>query len=76
MTASRGTGGGCYAAAALRTPLLLYGLAFVVRALLMVQYPDPGYTDSFYYVDVARALAAGQGLVLQILARLRLESAW
>ena len=28
----------------------------------MVQYPDPGYTDSFYYVDVARALAAGQGL--------------
>lgn len=42
--------------------MLLYGLAFVVRALLMVQYPDPGYTDSFYYVDVARALAAGQGL--------------
>lgn len=46
----------------MRTPLLLYGLAFVVRAVLMVQYPDPGYPDSFYYVDVARALAAGQGL--------------
>ena len=28
----------------------------------MVQYPDPGYPDSFYYVDVARALAAGHGL--------------
>jgi hypothetical protein len=46
----------------LRTPLLLYGLAFLVRTLLMVQYPDPGYPDSFYYVDVARALAAGHGL--------------
>jgi 4-amino-4-deoxy-L-arabinose transferase-like glycosyltransferase len=45
-----------------RTPLLLYGLAFVVRALLMAQYPDPGYPDSFYYVDVARSLAAGHGL--------------
>jgi len=46
----------------LRIPLLLYALAFVVRAGLMVLYPDPGYPDSFYYVDVARALAAGQGL--------------
>ncbi len=46
----------------MRTPLLLYGLAFAVRALFMVQYPDPGYPDSFYYVDVARALAAGHGL--------------
>lgn len=47
---------------AVRIPLLLYGLAFVVRAILMVQYPDPAYPDSFYYVDVARALAAGHGL--------------
>ena len=46
----------------MRTPLLLYGLAFAVRAFFLVQYPDPGYPDSFYYVDVARALAAGQGL--------------
>ena len=46
----------------MRTPLLLYGLAFAVRALFMVQYTDPGYPDSFYYVDVARALAAGHGL--------------
>ena len=28
----------------------------------MLMYPDPGYPDSFYYVDVARALAAGHGL--------------
>jgi len=47
---------------AVRIPLLLYGLAFAVRAILMVQYPDPAYPDSFYYVDVARALAAGHGL--------------
>ena len=51
-----------YIASTLRIPLLLYGLAFAVRAFLMVQYPDPGYPNSFYYVDVARALATGQGL--------------
>lgn len=28
----------------------------------MLMYPDPGYPDSFYYVDVARAIAGGQGL--------------
>ena len=28
----------------------------------MVLFPDPAYPDSFYYVDVARALAAGHGL--------------
>ena len=58
----RGLSGRCYIARAVRTPLLLYGLAFVVRAVLMFMYPDPGYPDSFYYVDVARALAAGNGL--------------
>ncbi len=46
----------------MRTPLLLYGLAFAVRLVLMLMYPDPGYPDSFYYVDVGRALAAGHGL--------------
>jgi hypothetical protein len=46
----------------MRIPLLLYVLAFVVRGMLMVLYPDPAYPDSAYYVDVARALAAGQGL--------------
>jgi 4-amino-4-deoxy-L-arabinose transferase-like glycosyltransferase len=28
----------------------------------MLIYPDPAYADSFYYVDVARALASGHGL--------------
>ena len=52
----------CYPAPAVRIPLLLYGLAFVVRAALMIHFPDPAYPDSSYYVDVARALASGHGL--------------
>ncbi len=28
----------------------------------MLLFPDPAYPDSFYYVDVARALASGHGL--------------
>ncbi len=44
-----------------RTPLLLYGLALAVRALLIWHFPDPAYPDSAYYVDVARALRDGQG---------------
>jgi hypothetical protein len=46
---------------AVRIPLLLYGLALAVRALLIWHFPDPAYPDSAYYVDVARALHAGQG---------------
>ena len=45
----------------MRTPLLLYGLALVVRAILIVGFPYPAYPDSAYYVDVARSLHAGQG---------------
>ena len=45
----------------MRTPLLLYALAFVVRGLLIWHFPDPAYPDSSYYVDVARQLHAGQG---------------
>ena len=46
----------------MRTPLLLYGLALVVRAFLIAHFPDPAYPDSAYYVDVARALHDGHGL--------------
>lgn len=46
----------------MRTPLLLYGLAFLVRSVLVLMYTDPAYPDSYYYVDVARALANGHGL--------------
>ena len=45
----------------MRTPLLLYGLALAVRLVLIWHFPDPASPHSFYYVDVARALHAGQG---------------
>jgi hypothetical protein len=45
----------------MRTPLLLYGLALAVRLVLIGHFPDPAYPDAFYYVDVARALHAGDG---------------
>lgn len=46
----------------MRTPVALYLLALVVRAVLVALYPDPAYPDSYYYVDVAQAIAAGNGL--------------
>lgn len=45
----------------MRIPLLLFAFAFVVRLILALTFPDPAYPDSYYYVDVARALAAGHG---------------
>ena len=45
----------------MRTPLLLYALALLVRGLLIWHFPDPAYPDSAYYVDVARQLTAGHG---------------
>ncbi|MEP6639577.1 MAG: hypothetical protein ABJC39_09540, partial [Chloroflexota bacterium] len=45
----------------MRIPLLLYALALAVRVVLLWHFPDPAYPDSFYYVDVARALHSGQG---------------
>mgnify|MGYP006337375221 FL=1 len=45
----------------MRTPLLLYGLALAVRALLIWHFPYPAYPDSAYYVDVAQAIHSGQG---------------
>jgi Dolichyl-phosphate-mannose-protein mannosyltransferase len=44
-----------------RKPLLLFVLAVIVRALVFLHFPDPAYSDSYYYVDVARSLAAGHG---------------
>jgi hypothetical protein len=34
----------------------------VVRAAIVALFPDPAYPDSFYYVNVARSIAAGNGL--------------
>jgi hypothetical protein len=50
-----------------RIPLLLYGLALAVRLVLIWHFPDPAYPDSFYYVDVARALASGQGFNIDLI---------
>lgn len=46
----------------MRTAVLLYALAVVVRTACMLVFPDPAYADSSYYVEVARSLASGQGL--------------
>ncbi len=48
--------------AAVRIPFVLYALALAVRLALIALFPDPAYPNSYYYVDVARALAAGHGL--------------
>jgi hypothetical protein len=50
-----------------RIPIVLYGLALVVRLALIWHFPDPAYPDSFYYVDVARALHAGQGFWIDLI---------
>jgi hypothetical protein len=47
-----------------RTPIALFGLALIVRLVLIATYPDAAYPDSYYYVDVARAIASGHGLNL------------
>ncbi len=51
----------------MRIPLLLYGLALAVRLVLIWNFPDPAYPNSFYYVDVARALAAGDGFNIDLI---------
>jgi hypothetical protein len=47
-----------------RTPVTLYLLALVARLVVAAGFPDPAYPDSFYYVDVARQLAAGNGFTV------------
>jgi hypothetical protein len=44
-----------------RTAVLLFLVALGVRLALVATFADPAYPDSFYYVDVARALASGHG---------------
>ncbi|MDQ3553620.1 MAG: glycosyltransferase family 39 protein [Chloroflexota bacterium] len=46
----------------MRLPLALFLLALAVRGLTAVGFGDPAYPDSFYYVNLARGLAAGNGL--------------
>src|SRR5450759_5154593 len=46
---------------AVRIPFALFAFAVAVRAVLFAVHPDAAYPDSYYYVDVARALHAGHG---------------
>lgn len=50
-----------------RTALALYVLALVARAAAIALFPDPAYPDSYYYVDVARSIAAGHGLTVDFI---------
>jgi hypothetical protein len=50
-----------------RIPFVLYGLALIVRLGLIWHYPDAAYPDSYYYVDVARALLAGHGFNVDLI---------
>lgn len=45
-------------------PLALFLVALAVRGLTAAVFGDPAYPDSFYYVNLARELAAGNGLQL------------
>ena len=45
----------------LAIPVALYVVALVVRLFFLSLFPNPAYPDSYYYVDVANALRAGQG---------------
>jgi len=46
---------------AVRILIGLYAFALIVRAVVFGLHPDAAYPDSYYYVDVARALQAGHG---------------
>ena len=50
----------------MRIPIALYLLALVGRLALIAGFPYPAYPDSFYYVDVARQLAAGHGFSIDV----------
>lgn len=42
-------------------PVLLFVIALAVRAGSAALFSEPAYPDSYYYVNVARALASGSG---------------
>ena len=50
----------------MRIPIALYALALIARLVVAAGFPDPAYPDSFYYVDVARQLAAGHGFNVDV----------
>jgi hypothetical protein len=45
-------------------PVVLFLIAFVVRAVVGTAFPGPAYPDSYYYSSVAQSLAAGHGFTV------------
>jgi hypothetical protein len=43
-------------------PLALFGVALAARLLLALVFSDAAYPDAFYYAQLARSMAAGNGL--------------
>ncbi len=52
---------------AVRIPFALYAFALAARAVLFAVHADAAYPDSYYYVDVARALLAGHGFSIDFI---------
>ena len=52
------------AVGALRTPAVLFVVAFVARTVTALPFFAPGYPDSVYYLATARELAAGHGFTI------------
>lgn len=46
------------------TPLVLFAIGLLVRAAVGTAFAGPAYPDSYYYVNVARDLAAGRGFTI------------
>ena len=44
-------------------PITLFLVALGARLITAALFVDPAYPDSFYYVNVARELAAAQGVL-------------
>ena len=45
-------------------PLVLFAVALLARMAVGALHVDPAYPDSYYYVNVAQALAAGRGFTV------------
>ncbi len=45
-------------------PVVLFAIAFIVRAAVGTAFAGPAYPDSYYYVNVAHGLAAGHGFTV------------
>jgi hypothetical protein len=48
-------------------PLVLFAVALLVRVVAGLANPGPAYPDSYYYVNVAQQLAAGNGFQIDFI---------